>query len=405
MERNFTDENMEEFLRRNVDGLRMRPSAKVWKGISSHLTRRRRTIGLILGTSLLLTTSLSYFLTNESSKNYKPVTSNSSSNTERIPSKQTFFILSPSKQFTAVNSHSKATKNAFLDNSIKTESDAFVQSPLHRNEEGVNFDFTPTIIDDSYLDTELGDKKKSILASIANDPLSIESVTNSYKPKTKKLSWQVYFTPTVSYRRLSDNTINSITVHKPAFGFQLGTTAKYAVSKKTKLRAGLQFNMSGYEIRTNDSYAQLATIRLVDRNGVDYVTRITKYNNYSGYQPNWLQNLYVQLSAPIGIEVKLAGDSKMQFGVASTVQPTYVLGDNGYVISEDYKNYIEMPDLVRRWNVNTSLETYVGYSTGHVNWQIGPQVRYQIMSSYLKKYPIKENLFDFGLRVGMSFNK
>jgi hypothetical protein len=64
-----------------------------------------------------------------------------------------------------------------------------------------------------------------------------------------------------------------------------------------------------------------------------------------------------------------------------------------------------MPGLVRHWNLNTSLETYVGYSTGHINWQVGPQVRYQLLSSYLKKYPVKENLFDFGLRVGMSFNK
>jgi hypothetical protein len=60
---------------------------------------------------------------------------------------------------------------------------------------------------------------------------------------------------------------------------------------------------------------------------------------------------------------------------------------------------------VRKWNVNTNFETFVTYSTGHLNWQVGPQVRYQILSSYLKKYPVKENLFDFGLKVGLSFGK
>ena len=131
---------------------------------------------------------------------------------------------------------------------------------------------------------------------------------------------------------------------------------------------------------------------------------VTNYNNFSGYKTNWLQNFSLQVSAPVGVELKLTGDDKVQFGVASTVQPTYVLGDKAYLISADYKNYTEMPSLVRRWNVNTSLETFVAYSTGHLNWQVGPQVRYQILSSYLKKYPIKEHLFDFGLKVGISVN-
>jgi hypothetical protein len=75
------------------------------------------------------------------------------------------------------------------------------------------------------------------------------------------------------------------------------------------------------------------------------------------------------------------------------------------MLSTDYKNYTEVPWLSRKWNVNTSIETYVAYSTGKMNWQIGPQVRYQLLSSYISKYPLKENLFDFGLRIGMSINK
>ncbi|MBK9570653.1 MAG: hypothetical protein IPO53_12605 [Chitinophagaceae bacterium] len=48
---------------------------------------------------------------------------------------------------------------------------------------------------------------------IKNDiyPLTIESIVNSYKHirQRKKLSWQVYFTPTVSYRRLKENKKDS----------------------------------------------------------------------------------------------------------------------------------------------------------------------------------------------------
>jgi len=413
MERNFANENMEEFLRRSTDGLSMRPSAKVWKGISSHLNKRRRKFGFILGTSLLFTTALGYFLVNESSRNYSalPVSSTSSikqnlksgivpqlSNEEIVTNK-------PLRSYTgkthSVNNFNQITSDPFADKKLN-----FTQTLLQETELVAQNTFTPTIVD-SYLPNEwprekLSNKEQEVIAS---DPLSIESVLNSYRPRTKKLGWQFYFAPTLSYRNVNDNKINDIVPHKPAFGFELGTAAKYPISKNTKLRAGVQFNVNRYEIKTWDSYAQFATIKLVDGNKVGYVTKITNYNNLSGYQTNWLQNFFLQVSTPIGVEVKLSGDEKVQFGMASTVQPTYLLGDKAYLISADYRNYIEEPNLVRRWNVNTSLETFVAYSTGHLNWQVGPQVRYQVLSSYLKKYPVKEHLFDFGFKIGISANK
>ena len=108
---------------------------------------------------------------------------------------------------------------------------------------------------------------------------------------------------------------------------------------------------------------------------------------------------------PIGIEVNLIGDDKVQFGVAGTIQPTYVLGDRAYLLSTDYKNYALVPWLIRRWNANTALEAFVSYSTGKMKWQVGPQVRYQLLSSFVDEYPVEENLFDFGLKVGISVNK
>jgi hypothetical protein len=40
-----------------------------------------------------------------------------------------------------------------------------------------------------------------------------------------------------------------------------------------------------------------------------------------------------------------------------------------------------------------------------MKWQVGPQVRYQLLSSFVSKYPVKENLFDFGMRVGVTLSK
>lgn len=105
---------------------------------------------------------------------------------------------------------------------------------------------------------------------------------------------------------------------------------------------------------------------------------------------------------PLGFEVRVFGDDKLQFNVASTIQPTYLLNRNTYLITTDLKNYTKEPSLVRRWNVNTGAEAYVSYTRGDVKWQVGPQFRYQLLSSYQNVYPIKEYLMEYGIKVGIT---
>jgi hypothetical protein len=135
------------------------------------------------------------------------------------------------------------------------------------------------------------------------------------------------------------------------------------------------------------------------------VTAKTNYRNYTGVKENWLRNLYFSASFPIGVDYAIIGTNhKPVFGVAATVQPIYILDNHAYLISMDYKNYVVMPSLINQWNVGTSVETYAAYSTGKLNWRVGPQVRYHLGSSFQKKYPVKEHLFDFGLKVGVMLN-
>jgi len=135
------------------------------------------------------------------------------------------------------------------------------------------------------------------------------------------------------------------------------------------------------------------------------ISNVRNVDVTSNNHGNWLQNFSFQASAPVGVEVSLKGNEKMQFGIAGSIQPTYVLGDRAYMITTDYKRYTQVPWLLRRWNVNTAFETFVLYNTGNTIWQVGPQVRYQLLSSFISNYPVKENLFDFGLKIGVSINK
>ncbi|HLG40230.1 MAG TPA: hypothetical protein VI461_11200, partial [Chitinophagaceae bacterium] len=262
-------------------------------------------------------------------------------------------------------------------------------------------------------------------------PLTIGSTVNSNRSKKsnfkKRVSWQVYFTPTVSYRKLRDNkslqnstfflnnrnygypfastgSVNTAVTHKPDLGLELGFSAGYPLSKTFKLTAGLQFNINRYDIRAYVYNREPATINL-NGDGNNSLTTWTSYRNYNGYKSDWLKNFYFSASAPVGAQVRLFGNNKTHFGFAGTVQPTLILRDRAYLISSDYKNYAEVPDLIRRFNMNTSFETFISYKNRNTRWQIGPQVRYQVLSSFQSKYPVKENLFDFGVKIGISLNE
>jgi hypothetical protein len=296
--------------------------------------------------------------------------------------------------------------------------------------EPLNTDITDELTDQDIFSNFQSQKRvdypRSLRASNSFD-WTIESVLNSFieSRRNKRLSLQFSFTPTVSYRKLTSNKsfiasaaatnapssyaplydINSVVTHKPDLGLEFGLATKYSLASNFKVKAGLQFNINRYDIKAFNSSFEVAKIALRGNGGVDSFYAVSTHRNFNGYKSDWLHNFYFEISMPVGVEVNIVGDDKVQFGVAGTIQPTYVLGDRAYLLSTDYKNYAEVPWLIRRWNVNTGLETFVSYSTGKMKWQVGPQVRYQLLSSFIDKYPVKENLFDFGLKVGVSLNK
>jgi hypothetical protein len=240
-------------------------------------------------------------------------------------------------------------------------------------------------------------------------------------PKQNRLSWQISFTPTMNYRTLRGNNHPSdvktlplapiivgdpdqLVNHKPALGFELGSNILYTVNKTVTLKTGLLFNFARYDIQAySSSTSEPAVIALNNSYGIatGQLTSYTRYRNFGGDAVENLHNQYFQLSVPLGLELNLFGNDKIRVGVAGTVQPTYLLNRNTYLITADYK-YATEPSLVRRWNINTSAEAFISYKTGDLKWQVGPQLRYQLLSSYIKEYPIRENLFQYGIKIGVA---
>lgn len=250
------------------------------------------------------------------------------------------------------------------------------------------------------------------------------AVYNLTVPKLRRLSWQLSFAPTMNYRKLrgSDASIpadiknvpiaqnvagdpNQLVNHKPALGFELGSHFLYAVNKDLQIKAGAQFNYSRYAIEAYGSYStDVATIALnnTSGHGSDSVTNYTRIRNFGGDKSESLQNQYFQLSIPVGLQLRLLGTGRIQIGAAGTIQPTYLINRQTYLITTDYKNYTKEPSLVKRWNVNTGAEIFLAYKSGDLTWQVGPQFRYQLFSSYVKAYPIREYLMEYGIKIAVT---
>jgi hypothetical protein len=478
MENNFNNRDFEQFVKQNADQYRMFPSEKVWKNIHHTLHTRRRWYGLgfvvlFLTAGIVTWVMLSPSVGNNGSITHQPATvfQNTSAKQKNTNTpiliaaakpadnkthfitttdnlQKNLFIADPEISLTDSYDDDKNTVTTVLTNintpdgistpAVQIELPAKPVLVFHKQnipgKPASNIVTKPEIINN------LVQAENIIAGNPVTDqhpvtekkdmyPLTIESVVNSYQHQRnrKKLSWEVFITPTVSYRKLTENKtfinsaqasnniynyynsvadINSLVTHKPDIGIQLGFNAGYPLSKSLKILAGLQFNVSKYDIMVTYSTGDVATIALNTGGGGNSVSTISNYRNYSsGSKADWLRNYYFSASVPVGVELKLTGNHKTQLGVIGTVQPTYILSDRAYLLTTDYKNYAEVPSLTRKWNMSTSFEIYAGVSTGKINWRIGPQVRYQLKSSYVEKYPFKEHLFDFGLKLGVMLNK
>lgn len=482
MESNFNNRDFEQFVKQNADQYRMFPSEKVWNGIHNTLHARKRWYGIGLTLLVVSTVAVSWVML-LSPGDKKQLSANTISNAEikkQSPTKTPtngVAIFAPLKIVAspAADAGSVVTisNNLFVTDVIsplknqeyeslpliaEKEFKSATSSTIINHQENTSITSTlnfkePTVYNKAVITPILKDVYKSqpdnllVSSAVSKEEMPlpannnttpqekditsqpIETSINSYSlvSKRKKITWQIYFLPTVSYRKLAENKnflistqqitassplnsavtndINEVVTHKPDIGLELGFNVAYPLSRRIKVTAGLQMNISKYDIKAYPYVREEARIALSNNNGSTSISTIqTNYRNFQTYtKADWLSNFYISASLPVGLEASLTNMRKTYLGVGGTIQPTYILGDRAYLLSTDFKNYAKIPSLTRDWNVSTSFEIFAGYTTGKLKWKVGPQVRYQLLSSFQKKYPVKEHLIDFGLKVGVMF--
>lgn len=475
MERRFNNGDFEKLVRDNANQYRMYPSEKVWKGVHSALHSRRKWYGLTAAIMFLVTgsiVSLFIFNTDKSGNNNlaienkvsvdkkATVTPTTIANTE-ITNHLT--PAAPDNNTKTSNSAHQDPNNSFLNSlafnspSDQTHKEVIVMSDANDQIIASNSELTgetltgESIINPEHLaldfplinsnqhssadkeevnEIENGMTNKVVEGQSTVDPVTEKTIQNAISSiasqkivlppkKQARVTAQIYFTPTVSYRKLTENKrvgnsnslyvpvidLNNLVKHKPAMGLEFGIEGRYRVVDNFFIKSGLQFNINRYDIKAYSHPTEIATVALNSGYRVDSAAAYSNYRNFNtSSSANWLENLYFQVSMPIGAEMILSDKKSFQWGVSATVQPTYVIGDKAYVISSDYKNYAKFPNLMRRWNISTGVGTFISYSTGHIRWQVGPHLRYQHMSSFVNELTIKEKPYAIGLKVGASLD-
>lgn len=248
---------------------------------------------------------------------------------------------------------------------------------------------------------------------------------NHHKSKGR-IGNEIYFTPGLSFRKMTNNT-NGATVtpspvtvlsgnqlintnapaYIPGLSFEMGMSFSYALSKNVKLKAGLQANFTNYGMEITElNHPVLTTLLLKNTaTGTAYLEpRATSIANVPGSNNKKIHNQTSQISISIGMAFKIAGNKKIDWYLASSIQPTYVFSGKTNLISADHYNYISDVSMLRNWNMNAAAGSYVQYKTGNVTLQIGPEFRTQLFSTYLNKYSYSEKLYNIGIKAGVVKN-
>jgi len=414
--RRFETDELEELLRRKTDQYLMYPSERVWKNIEKNI-QPSQTLTIASAVLLfLLGASLSVLFNEQKLSKYNP------------PSGQLAFQLSENKWESSLppvtilaesrknNSENYYEQYRFEKSVVLPQTDASegIENPLRLPI------FTPISTERKWMNPTTSlpkNKRLGILESITN-------VFDKAKQISKEAKWQFYFSPNMGYRTLRGsssssnylynsyafnttslfaNNVKDAVIHKPGIGFEAGASLNYPITNNLTVKAGLQANYQQYEILASRGFPEIATYGVnnagFSRQPINAVSNYINGNSYTSSVT--LHNERFMISMPVGLDYKLFGNKMLNFSIASTIQPTYVLNSSAYLISTNLRNYAKAPNLNRRWNINTGMEANVNFQKGSYRWSVGPQFRYQLLHSFIDRYPIKENLYDIGVRVGI----
>ncbi len=283
--------------------------------------------------------------------------------------------------------------------------------------ESTNKDANKSTENNTLKELKKENKTLSAVSNVENKVSSKQAFMSKFK---ENASISYYITPSIGFRNLhtvrdiknynaayssfaANNAVvsNSVATSRDekALNLEVGASMNYRLTKAVRLKTGLQVNYTNYISKVNDLGHPIQASLAV--NNQQDINRSSQFTTSEG--STHLNRSTLQIAVPIGTDIKIIGNDKFKWYVGASFQPTYVISGSAYVMSIDGKNYISEKPLLRKLNFNTALETYLSIKTSNgIIFNVGPQVRYQLLSTYKKNYNYSEKLYNVGVKIGVT---
>jgi hypothetical protein len=226
-----------------------------------------------------------------------------------------------------------------------------------------------------------------------------ELKTEKISEKRNQFTYQIYATPTMDYRYANQKNIQNSTdsnVSNLHLNFEAGGAILMNVTKNIRIKAGMQLNFSQMKNNNRENGNEKANISSM-YNSVDLINN--KFNNTS----NIFKNSTYQISIPIGTEFEIMSHNKLKWFAGATIQPSYLFVNNNHSVFTELNNKVYQQSKMREWNINSSIETFINYELNNdFELNVGPQIRYQFLSTYKNAFQQSERLYQFGIKIGIS---
>jgi hypothetical protein len=301
-----------------------------------------------------------------------------------------------------------AKQKIAITNQVATIDDALKQEASSKN-----------TLDIAATNKQLVQKNEAIKINTTPNKIEMAKVRQTAYAKFREKSVISYYvTPSIGYRTLlakqqnnkvyasntnsfAGNTFDNTKGYKDvrALNMEAGFAIEYKIAKNTRFKTGLQANYTNYVSRVTEiGHPTQTTLALPTQQNS---FQSSDYSTIEGSTN--LNRSNFQIAIPIGVDFKILGNENIKWYVAASVQPTYVVSGNAYVLSTDENFYVAEKNFQRKFNINTAFETYLSFKTRTgVSFYVGPQIRYQLLNSYKKAYNYSEHLYNLGLKIGVS---
>lgn len=220
--------------------------------------------------------------------------------------------------------------------------------------------------------------KKLAIAFILSPFFSISQVTDSVKPKNKKIDIGITFSPDYSYRRLKSDVENRFvadvldTVELAKFGFTTGLNAIYRFNAKLSISIGLLFADKGERLKNGS------------------IPTIVGYTNH-----------YYYLDIPFKVNYNLTDKKNILYVTAGFSGNLFLNARSTY----KYESSIDK--IVQKNDFDVEKMTFSMNAGLGINCPMNKTSFFKIETLYresitpiINNAPIKRNLFSIGINLG-----